>query len=274
MERHIKRTLFAILALTLLFAGCTSKKKIQSQEKMVAETVSITNLQAITPDTVALQYLSSNANISLNVDGKDFGIKGKLRIKRGEGVQITITPLGLVEAASIEFLPEKIRFINKLFKTYTEVPYSEAKAIGLSGINYKVLEAIFLNHAFLPDGRPACNGLKEFEIEYKGNNVLLSTKQKTAIQYSFLVDKSNGHLVSCNGYSSTGESIKCDYSDFANLGNATFPNDICINFKGDATIRIDFELNRPSNGSFSFSSRSINNTYREQSIGDFIKAIK
>lgn len=274
MERHIKRTLFAILALTLLFAGCTSKKKIQSQEKMVAETVSITNLQAITPDTVALQYLSSNASISLNVDGKDFGIKGKLRIKRGEGVQITITPLGLVEAASIEFLPEKIRFINKLFKTYTEVPYSEAKAIGLSGINYKVLEAIFLNHAFLPDGRPACNGLKEFEIEDKGNNVLLSTKQKTAIQYSFLVDKSNGHLVSCNGYSSTGESIKCDYSDFANLGNVTFPNDICINFKGDATIRIDFELNRPSNGSFSFSSRSINNTYREQSIGDFIKAIK
>lgn len=274
MERHIRKTAFAILALTLLFAGCTSKKKIQNQEKEIAEKVSITSLQAITPDTVAMQYLSGNANISLTVDGKDIGLKGKLRVKRGEGVQISITPLGLIEAASIEFLPEKIRFINKLFKTYTEVPYSEAKAIGLSGINYRVLEAIFLNHAFLPDGSVACKGLDELDIEDKGNSLILTTKQGTAMRYSFLVDKNSGYLLECNGYSSTGESIKCDYSDFADLDNVPFPNDICINFKGDATIKIGFELNRPSNSSFNFSSRSINNSYRGQSIGDFIKAIK
>lgn len=273
-----KKIIFAILAMVLLIAGCTSKKAVQSQEveieEIVNEAIYIAEFPAITPDTVALKYLSGNADLKLKVNGSDINIKGKLRIKRGEGVQISITPLGLIEAACVEFLPQKIRFINKLFKTYTEVPYSEAAAIGLSGINYNVLEAIFLNYAFLPDGRLAHKGLNEMKIEKQENHYLLNTKKETAMKYSFLIEKNSGSLVSCSGVSSSGESIKCDYSNFDEIGNVSFPNDICINFKGGATIKLDFELSKTNNKSFTFSTRSINNSYRKQSVGDFIKSIK
>ena len=276
MVQNINRTAVAILALTLLFVGCrTTQEVVQpKEEKSVDLTALIAGYQAITPDTTSLQYLSGNAALSLRVNGSDISLKGKLRIKRGEGVQITITPLGLIEAASIEFLPQKVRLINKLTKKYTEIPYSEASAIGLAGINYNVLEAIFLDYAFLPDGRLAYKGLKEFAVEDKGAQYLVTTKRNTAIRYSFLIDKNSGNLVSMNGNSSTGESIKCDYADFASLGNVSYPNDICINFKGDAAIKLGIDLSKTNNKSFSFSSRNINSSYRKQSIDDFIKSLK
>lgn len=276
MVQNINRTAVAILALTLLFVGCrTTQEVVQpKEEKSVDLTALIAGYQAITPDTTSLQYLSGNAALSLRVNGSDISLKGKLRIKRGEGVQITITPLGLIEAASIEFLPQKVRLINKLTKKYTEIPYSEASAIGLAGINYNVLEAIFLDYAFLPDGRLAYKGLKEFAVEDKGAQYLVTTKGNTAIRYSFLIDKNSGNLVSMNGNSSTGESIKCDYADFASLGNVSYPNDICINFKRDAAIKLGIDLSKTNNKSFSFSSRNINSSYRKQSIDDFIKSLK
>lgn len=276
MVQNINRTAVAILALTLFFVGCrTTQEVVQpKEEKSVDLTALIAGYQAITPDTTSLEYLSGNAALSLRVNGNDISLKGKLRIKRGEGVQITITPLGLIEAASIEFLPQKVRLINKLTKKYTEIPYSEASAIGLAGINYNVLEAIFLDYAFLPDGRLAYKGLKEFAVEDKGAQYLVTTKGNTAIRYSFLIDKNSGNLVSMNGNSSTGESIKCDYADFASLGNVSYPNDICINFKGDAAIKLGIDLSKTNNKSFSFSSRNINSSYRKQSIDDFIKSLK
>ena len=275
MAKNIRKSMLALLALALLLAGCKSKMAIQSQEETtIDESIVIAGMQAVTPDTVALQHLSGNANINIKVSGSNISLKGKLRVKRGEGVQISITPLGLIEAACIEFLPQEIRFINKLTKTYTEVPYSEAKAIGLSGINYRVIEAIFLDYAFLPDGRPACHGIKELAVEDMGQHYHLTTKGNTAMQYRFLVEKESGALVSCNGHSSTGESIKCDYSSFKELGSMLFPNDISINFKGDADVKLNFGLEKTSNKSFTLSTRNINNSYRKQSIDDFIKSIK
>lgn len=276
MVRNINRTAIAILALTLLFVGCrTSQEVVQpKEEKTVDLAALIAGYQAITPDTASLQHISGNAALSLRVNGNDINLKGKLRIKRGEGVQITITPLGLIEAASIEFLPQKVRLINKLTKKYTEVPYSEAPAIGLAGINYKVLEAIFLDYAFLPDGRLAYKGLRELAVEDRGTQYHVTTKGNSAMRYSFLIDKNSGYLVSMNGNSSTGESIKCDYADYAGMGNVSYPNDICINFKGDTNIRLGFDLSKTNNKAFNFSSRNINSSYRKQSIDDFLKSLK
>ena len=273
MARHIKKITFAILALTMLLAGCTSRKQLQSQEVPVEAMAYIASLPAVKPDT-AVQHITGNAALSIDINGSSMILKGKLRIKRGEGIQVSITPLGLVEAACIEFLPDKVRFINKMTKSYTEAPYSLAGAIGLGGINYGILEALLLNQAFLPDGSPACNGLKRMKIEDKGNHYILSTKGKGDIHYCFTIDKASGNLISCNGKSRTGESIKCDYSGFADIGNVSYPNNISIGFKGEETIGLGFGLSKINNKPFNFSSRSINSSYRKQSISDFINSIK
>ena len=274
MVQHIKNATLAVLLFTLLLAGCTSKKTLLSQEETIDATDLIASFPAITPDTTALEHLSANIKLNLTANGNNVDLKGKLRIKRGEGVQISIMPLGIVEAACIEFLPQYIRFINKMSKTYTEVPYSEASAIGLSGVNYNVLEAIFLNYVFLPDGRMAYKGLKEMKAEKRNGNYILSTDARTEIQYSFLINEENGNLISLSGCSNTGECINCDYSAFTDTGARIFPHEICIGFKGEATIEIDFKLNKVNNKPFKFSGRNVGSNYRKQDIDDFIKSIK
>ena len=94
------------------------------------------------------------------------------------------------------------------------------------------------------------------------------------MQYRFLINKESGHLLSCNGLSSTGESIECLYSGFEEIGNIPFPNNICITFKGDATIKLNIGLSKADNNPFKFSSRNVNNSYLKQNIDDFIKSIK
>ena len=58
------------------------------------------------------------------------------------------------------------------------------------------------------------------------------------------------------------------------MGNVSYPNDICINFKGDTNIRLGFDLSKTNNKAFNFSSRNINSSYRKQSIDDFLKSLK
>ena len=274
MARHIKNITLATLALCLLLVGCRPWKALQSHEETTGTMAYIASLPAVTPDTTALQHITGNATFGIYTDGNEITLKGKLRIKRGEGIQLSITPFGLVEAACIEFLPDKVRLINKMTKSYTELPYSLAGAIGLGGINYGIVEALLLNYTFLPDGRPAYKGLKGMKIEELESQYILITKGKDAMQYSFAIDKESGNLVSCSGTGKTGESIKCDYSGFADIGDISFPGGISIGFTGDTTMKLDLKLNKTNNKPFNFSSRSTNSSYRKQGIVDFINSIK
>ena len=94
------------------------------------------------------------------------------------------------------------------------------------------------------------------------------------MKYGFMIDKTNGCLVSMEGCSSTGESIGCEYLRFAEIDETLFPNTMHISFDGDTKIRLGIELSKTSNKSFDFSSRSISNSYRKQNAGEFLKSIK
>lgn len=277
---NIRKIVLTVLTALVLLTSCVSNKNMQvSQQEKKEEKdngiAAIAGLPAITPDVSRLHYLSSNIKLTLTVNGDKVSLKGKLRIQKDGGIQISITPLGLVEVACIEFLPDKVRLINKLFKSYTEVPYSEAKAIGLSGINYGVLESIFLDRMFQANGQPAYLGLKEFTITGENaNSYTIATGKGHAMQYAFIIEKTGGNMTQCSGNSSTGESIKCDYSNFKEMSGILFPNRMCISFKGDISLSLDFEHSKLSEKAFQFSSRNINSSYSKQSVGDFINSIK
>ena len=277
---NIRKIVLTVLTALVLLTSCVSNKNMQvSQQEKKEEKdngiAAIAGLPAITPDVSRLHYLSSNIKLTLTVNGDKVSLKGKLRIQKDGGIQISITPLGLVEVACIEFLPDKVRLINKLFKSYTEVPYSEAKAIGLSGINYGVLESIFLDRMFQANGQPAYLGLKEFTITGENaNSYTIATGKGHAMQYAFIIEKTGGNMTQCSGNSSTGESIKCDYSNFKEMSGILFPNRMCISFKGDIALSLDFEHSKLSEKAFQFSSRNINSSYSKQSVGDFINSIK
>ena len=278
MAQNIRKTALSLLILVLLLASCVSNKSIQPSQSEVEESdysiADISGLPAIAPDTTRMKYLSSNIKLTLRVNDEKVSLKGKLRIQKDCGIQISIAPMGLAEAACIEFLPEKVRLINKLEKTFTEIPYSEASIIGFSGINYGVLESIFLNRVFMANGCPAYLGIEEFTQNNTKSHYNLSTGKGSAMQYRFTIDKTNGYMTSCNGNSLTGEEMTCDYSNFKEFDGIQFPNMMCISFKGEITLNLDFEHSKLSEKEFKFSSRNINSSYSKQSVENFLYSIK
>lgn len=277
MAQNIKKTALPLLIFALLLASCASNKKIQPSRLEVEEydysIADIASLPAITPDTTRLKYLSSNIKLTLRAEDEKVSLKGKLRIQKDSGIQISIAPLGVAEMVCIEFLPSKVRFINKLEKTYTEVPYTETAIIGLSGINYAVLESIFLNRVFLANGEPAYMGIEDFTQENSQSRYNLAIGKDTPMQYRFTIDKANGYMTSCNGCSRTGENIICDYSEFKDFNGIMFPNMMCISFKGEITLSLDFEHSKLSEKEFKFSPRKLNSSYSKQTIEDFLYSI-
>lgn len=278
MAQNIKKSALPLLIFALLLASCASNKKIQPSLLEVEERdysiADIANLPAVTPDTTRLKYLSSNIKLTLRAEDEKVSLKGKLRIQKDSGIQISIAPMGLAEMVCIEFLPSKVRFINKLEKTYTEVPYTETAIIGLSGINYDVLESIFLNRVFQASGEPAYMGIEDFTQENTQSLYKLTTGKGTTMQYSFAIDKANGYMTSCKCSSKTGENIICDYSDFKDFDGILFPNMMCISFKGEMTLSLDFEHSKLSEKEFKFSPRKLNSSYSKQTIEDFIYSIQ
>lgn len=276
--QNIKKTTFSLLIFALMLTSCVSDKNIQSsryeKEESDYSIADISSLPAVTPDTTRMKHLSSNIKLTFRADGEKVSFKGKLRIRKDCGIQISIAPMGLAEAVCLEFLPGKMRFINKMEKTFTEIPYNEAAIIGLSGINYGILESIFLNRVFLADGSPAYTRTEEFTQENSKSRYRLTTGKGTQMLYKFIIDKANGYMTSCNGSSHTGENITCDYSDFKDFDGIQFPNMMCISFKGEITLNLDFEHSKLSEKEFKFSSRKLNSSYNKLNVEDFIYSIK
>ena len=147
MRSSGNRVLVLFLLLSLLLAGCKTRKMaagagIADMEMMELVTAS--------PSVVSPRAcLSGNVRLSVSVDSNPFSAKGTIRIKEGNGVQIGMTALGLVEVACLEFLPDNMRLIYKIGKEYTEIPYSDVDFLQSSGISYSLLESVLLNKLFL-----------------------------------------------------------------------------------------------------------------------------
>ncbi len=273
--RNVVKLSSLLLLFIVLLASCSTKKKVVNPllDNNIAG-VALAELPSMAPDSLSLGSLSSNVKLALKVGKDNIPLSGKMRLQGGEGVQISITPLGLVEVACIEFLPPNIRLIYKIKKILSDVPYSEARAIGLSGISYGVLESLFLNRVFIPDGRSALHSPGEIGLEQQGDHIVLTAGDQAAIVYRFFIEKATGNLVRSEGVSSTGESFVCEYSAFTNLNGRPFPSRMTLSFKGDANVTMDIEHSKMSIKPFNFASRSVGSSYRKLSVGEFIKSVK
>ena len=274
--RNVVKLSSLLLLLIMLLASCSTKKKVVSSPLLDSNIagVALSELPSLAPDSLSLGSLSSNVKLNLKVGKDNIPLSGKMRLQGGEGVQISITPLGLVEVACVELLPANIRLIYKIKRILSDVPYSEARAIGLSGMSYGVLESIFLNRVFIPDGRSALHSPQEIGLENQANHIVLTAGDSAAIAYRFFIEKATGNLVRSEGVSSTGENFVCEYSAFTNLNGRPFPSRIALSFNGDANVTMDIEHSKISVKPFSFTPRSVGSSYRKLSIGEFIKSVK
>ena len=88
------------LSFALLLTGCSARRVLVGTAP-VASAASVALLPSANRD---VEYLSSALKMSASIGDESLSVKGKLRVKENEGVQISATALGLMEAACLEFL--------------------------------------------------------------------------------------------------------------------------------------------------------------------------
>lgn len=271
--RNVKNsTLIALLFFSLLLVGCRAKKDVAGVGTLEMESMA---LFSSSPSVVQpRECLTGNLKLTIDIDGNPMSAKGTLRIKEGCGVQIGMTALGLVEIASLEFLPENLRIIYKLGKEYADVPYSALGFLQSTGIDYDLLESVLMNRLFSPDGRPFEQAMNDMTFAVEDGYVTATTARIKDIVYKFYLDKTTGELVRSEGTHIDGGRVVCTYSGFSTVDGVTFPHTILLTVEGvGSSVTLQFVLDRVNMREFTFTPRRVSSSYGKLNIEQILKSL-
>ena len=263
--RNTAYSILSLLVLAIMLTGCSSRKlllPVTILAKPTAESVAV--LPSANRD---VEYLTATLKMNAVIGADGVTAKGKLRLKRSEGVQISATAMGLMEAACFEFLPHTVKFLYKIDKIYAEDAYNAVPFFAASGTGYNILEAVMLNSMFSPDGAPFATALAGMEIAREGSFVTVTTAVQAPVVYRFYIDSRTGNLVKSEGRYDNGGSVVCSYSDFADFEGMPFPKYVELSFSGNgSSAALTLEMNNPSSKEFKFSPRRVSKTYERVSL--------
>lgn len=274
MKKEVKSKIFNFVAmatiLLLLFVvnGCASSNKGGS----AVGGVSVKELKTLPAVSSHLSHLSSKVKLTANLGGKEFSANGNIKIKRGEGLLISINALGgLIEVARVEMSPEKMLLIYRLGREYAEVRYSDVEALENLGINYSMLEAILLNELFTPDGKSVEKELSRMNVAVSNGEIHLFTERSKGMKYSFCIEQSSGCLKLTQGDYDSKVNVSCNYSDFADAGTRSFPRQICFSV---AKYTLELNLTNIKTDDFKLNRTTELSSYNKVDISTLLKGVK
>lgn len=261
-----------LLMAVLLFAGCSAPRELANGTRIdSAAAATFLALPSLNRDA---ECLSGNVRMTATMNGESATAKGKVRIKRGEGVQISATAMGLMEAACFEFLPDAVRFIYKIDKIYAESPYGDVSFLQGTGADYALLESLLLNAVFSLDGRPVREALPGMRCIDTGGYMTLVAAGRARNTYRFTFEKSSGNLVRCEGDYDNGGSLVCKYSDFVVVDGTPFPAVIEMLFSGEGgEASLLFKMGSIKSSAFNFSPRRVSNAYERVTFEGVIDSV-
>ena len=231
MTKKIKTTTLAVIALlTLGLTGCRTTRQAESAALSKKQRTELIAPLAQYPDEV--KTLSTRATIALNYNGLSATVKGRLRMRRDEVVQISITALGLMEIANIELTPKAAYIIDRVNKRYALLDYSSGLLSNI-GINFSTIQALFWNRLFIPGEKDVWNNAGDFALNMTGTQCLIEPNRQRILKCKFYTDADCKQLqqtdLSLQHYTATWR-----YSQFETIDTYSYPtmHDVSIN---DAT---------------------------------------
>lgn len=273
-KRKRKNSLFAsfttllMMLLMVAFGACSTKKSATGD----IGALTVKEIKSLPAMQKTGDNLSAKLKLNANIKGKTFSAGGNMKIKRGEGLQISINALGgLIEVARIEMTPEKMLLIYRLGREYAEVRYSEIEAFRSLGLDYSMLEAILMNEVFAPGENILDKALAKMDVKAANGEIILTTPRSRNMQYSFHIEQSSGSLVLTRGDYNSSVSVDCNYADFTDFAGRSFPRQ--INFSV-ADMALNLSLNSIKDGSLKLTSESSLSSYSKVAASKLINGLK
>ena len=182
-----KLSILVCLILAVTLTGCRTNRSAEKQELRLKKQYSEQVLQLAKPQA-ELTDLTARTSITLDYGMGSVNVKGRLKMRRDEAIQMTVTALGLMEVACVEFTPQHIYLIDRINKRYTKVDYASGMLNNI-GVNFETIQSLFWNRIFIPGKAEAWQNPEDYEIKVSGNQLCVTPARQRMLKSFFYTDE-------------------------------------------------------------------------------------
>ncbi len=275
--RKITKYLFPclILAAVCLLNGCKSTKIGGDSTSKVNTKALKEFVSSMQQQELKFKTLSARLNADLDMGDKQLSSRVEMKLVRDSALQLSIQPFLGIEVFRIELTPDSVKVMDRMNKRYVIEGYSAMKNQMKIDFNFYNLQALFINHLFLP-GEQEVDGIHydQFHLEREGVLTRLHTRDRMKMRYCFEAD-SEEKLLSTTITEATGRySLSWKYDEFEFMQeNQLFPHLMRVSFceegirKGGMAFSYSrIQLNKKIKMDFNISSK-----YKRITLSDIMK---
>lgn len=182
-----KLSILACLILVVALTGCRTHRSAEKQELRLKKQYSEQVVQLAKPQA-ELTNLTARTSITLDYGVGSVNVKGRLKMRRDEAIQMTVTALGLMEVACVEFTPQHIYLIDRINKRYTKIDYASGMLNNV-GVNFETIQSLFWNRIFIPGKADAWQQAEDYEIKVSGNQLCVTPARQRMLKSFFYTDE-------------------------------------------------------------------------------------
>ena len=218
-------------------------------DTVAADTVATDTLVVVLPylrkvydNAVYAKNVNSKISLGIKGVGKDLTLDGKLQMRKGQVIRITIVPFGLMEVARLEFTPTYVLLIDRMHKEYVKASYDDVAFLRTEGLTFYTLQSLFWNELFQPGkAKLSDSDLRRYSLQggtvsYKQDKMLFTWQTNQ----NALITSTN---ISYSAGTKDASSVSVSYGDFTPMGVKQFPKSEHITFNTKAFSSGSMSLN-------------------------------
>ena len=270
----------AIMALPLVLASCSSKKKVVEETKpVVVNSEQGKFLDKVKSNAQTTKFITSKIKFSVEVGAQDITLTGNLKMKRDDVIRLQPMAFGFVEAARLEFTKDYVLVMDRINKQYLKAPYMQIDFLRNSGLNFYTLQALFWNELFQPNRAAlTAEDIQRFNTNSDESEDVIISFEDGKIDYSWLANQNNGMIKMANilykDRFNGNTQLNWDYVHFTTLENSNkqFPDEMNVMLTTkDKEIKLGMKLNYVKHESEWETRTEVSNKYREVTIDEILK---
>ena len=265
------------LLVLLLFTAChsskgvldeSSSKESHRQEDVYKKKVLVNAQQA--------PCVTAKLNLDLHALGKEVSVGGRLRMKRNEVIQMSLSLLGF-EVGRMEFTPQQVLVVDRVNKQFVRASYAEVDFLQQANLDFYALQSLFWNELFVPGQQEVINDLSRFDYEEIGNYAMLSLRDTPKLLYTFQTQREQAiiNMVTVKGKQAKDQGqLEWTYDNFTRLDNRLFPALMNCKISGlDKELGFTLSLSRLDNNEGWSTTTNLSSRYKERRVEDILRQL-
>lgn len=230
----------AFLAILVMFFGCKSKKNLVASKAITKEKVNSVrgDISRIEAKQAQFSTFSTKAATSLNIDDKSFDVTLNIRIKKGEGIWVSITYFGGLEVARALITPDSLKIMDRVNNEYILKPFSYIYKFSNEEVDYNTVEAILV-------GNCVPFAINDKSNVTQANGLLKLTGQTNQMIYQISLDNNLKPQATLIASENNNQKLEVKISAFEELSNQIVANKLTLNSQsGNKNIKLDMVYNK------------------------------